>query len=297
VILDVQPGGNIEFMTRGSDGGTTSWIAGTTHATPVFLMLARTGSTVAGSVSNDGTTWTTVGTATITLPATVDAGLAVTSHTTTQLATATFDAVAVQASSPPPPPPPPPSSTTDVVIYASDVPASALHGSWTTASDSTSPGGVKLSTPNNGTANTSAPLSTPVDYVDVAFQADAGVSYTLWLRLKALNNDKLNDSIWVQFSDASVNGTAMYPMNSTSALLVNLATDSTASSLNNWGWTHGAYWLTQPATVRFSASGGHTMRIQVREDGVQLDQIVLSSTTYVSSPPGGPTNDTTIVSK
>jgi hypothetical protein len=41
----------------------------------------------------------------------------------------------------------------------------------------------------------------------------------------------------------------------------------------------------------------HTMRVQVREDGVQLDQIVLSPTTYLSAAPGPPTADSTIVAK
>ena len=78
---------------------------------------------------------------------------------------------------------------------------------------------------------------------------------------------------------------------------MNLATDGTGSSLNGWGWDHGAYWLTQPATLTFASSGVHTMRIQVREDGVQLDQIVLSPTTYLSAAPGPPTADSTIVPK
>jgi hypothetical protein len=39
------------------------------------------------------------------------------------------------------------------------------------------------------------------------------------------------------------------------------------------------------------------MRIQVREDGVQLDQIVLSSSQFLSAAPGSVTNDTTIVPK
>jgi hypothetical protein len=33
--------------------------------------------------------------------------------------------------------------------------------------------------------------------------------------------------VWVQFSDASADGSAVYPINSTSGLLVNLATDAT----------------------------------------------------------------------
>jgi len=115
--------------------------------------------------------------------------------------------------------------------------------------------------------------------------------------VEALNNSKYNDSLWVQFSDARANGAAIYQLNSTSGLLVNLATDGTANSLNGWGWQNAAYWLSQPTTVTFANSGTHTLRIQIREDGVQLDQIVLSRATYLASAPGGTTNDTTIVPK
>ena len=119
----------------------------------------------------------------------------------------------------------------------------------------------------------------------------------MWLRLRAINNNKYNDSVWVQFSDAQVNGFAVDQIGTTNGLLVNLATDSSAVSLNGWGWANGAYWLSQAATVTFAASGTHTLRVQIREDGVELDQIVLSPATYLSTPPGPPTNDTTIVRK
>jgi hypothetical protein len=39
------------------------------------------------------------------------------------------------------------------------------------------------------------------------------------------------------------------------------------------------------------------MRIQTREDGVLIDQIVLSATRYAASPPGAASNDATIVPK
>jgi hypothetical protein len=101
----------------------------------------------------------------------------------------------------------------------------------------------------------------------------------------------------VQFSDALVNGSPAYPLNTTSALLVNLATDGTASSLRDWGWQNGAYWLNQPTTVTFATSGSHRMRIQVREDGVLIDQIVLSPERYRTRAPGSVSADTVIVSK
>jgi glucose/arabinose dehydrogenase len=190
-----------------------------------------------------------------------------------------------------------PSPLSDVVVYASDIPASSLHGTWSVATDSGSPGGVKLVTPDNGVAHTGSPLAAPIDYVDVTFNANSATPYTLWLRLKALNNNKLNDAVWVQFSDATFNGTPIYPINSTSALLVNLATDASAGSLNAWGWQHGAYWLSQPTTLTFSTNGPHTIRVQVREDGVQFDQIVLSPQSYHDRSPGPVGGDGTIVPK
>jgi len=190
--------------------------------------------------------------------------------------------------------PPPPAN---IVIYAGDIPSSALHGSWTTASDASAAGGIKLMTPDNGFASTDAPPATLIHYVDVTFTAQANTPYTLWLRFQALSNSKWNDSLWVQFSDARVNGAPIYPLNTTSALDVNLATDATAGSLNRWGWQNGAYWLSQPTTVTFAANGTHTLRIQLREDGVQLDQIVLSPTTFLNTRPGSLTDDSTIVPK
>ena len=97
-------------------------------------------------------------------------------------------------------------------------------------------------------------------------------------------NSKWNDAVWVQFSDARANGSSVYPLNSTSGLLVNLATDSGAGSLNAWGWENSAYWLSQSTTVSFANSGAHTLRIQVREDGVEFDQIVLSPATIFGGP-------------
>ena len=148
-----------------------------------------------------------------------------------------------------------------------------------------------------GVANTSGALAAPVDYVDVTFTAVAGTPYTLWLRLRALNNSKYNDSLFVQFSDAIAAGSPVYAINTTAGLAVNLATDSTGGSLQAWGWQNGAYWLSQATTVTFAASGTHTLRLQVREDGVQFDQLVLSPTTFLNTAPGPAGNDSTIVPK
>ena len=296
VILDVRPDGTVELMTRSATNGSTAWLAGAAQGLPVWLKLVRSGNTVTGYVSSNGSTWATVGSTTTSIPASAAVGLMVTSHDVNTLNTSTFDNVAVTTPSGPPPPPPPP-TTSNVVVYASDVATAAIHGSWSKATDSTSPGSVKLVTPDNGVANANNPLASPTDYFDVTFNADANTPYRIWLRLKATANSKFNDAVWVQFSDALASGSPVYQLNSTSGLLVNLATDGSANSLNNWGWQNTAYWLSQATTLTFASSGPHTLRIQIREDGVQLDQIVLSPSTYLSSAPGSVTNDNTIVPK
>jgi len=95
VILDVRPNGSIEFMSRSIDGGSTTYLSGATQTAPVWLKLTRTGTNVAGFISSNGTTWSQVGTTTLSVAAPAYVGLAVTSHYPTQLSTAVFDNVAV----------------------------------------------------------------------------------------------------------------------------------------------------------------------------------------------------------
>ena len=41
VILDLRPTGDIEFMSRAANGGSTSWIAGAVQPAPVWLKLGK----------------------------------------------------------------------------------------------------------------------------------------------------------------------------------------------------------------------------------------------------------------
>ena len=49
--------------------------------------------------------------------------------------------------------------------------------------------------------------------------------------------------------------------------------------------------------VRFTNGGNHTIRVQTREDGVEIDQIVLSPMRFFTRAPGAVTGDQTIVQK
>jgi hypothetical protein len=189
-------------------------------------------------------------------------------------------------------------SLSDIVVYARDV--TEFGESWELVNDPTAAGGSRLSSVNQGWSATEQPLADPTRYFDVSVQAQANVDYRVWARLSALDDNKYNDAVWLQFSGATAGGTPRYEIGTADGLLVNLATTSTATSLNGWGWADGAYWMSsavQPSILRFATSGSHQIRVQVREDGVSLDQIVLSPDTYLSSAPGNVTADTTIVSK
>jgi regulation of enolase protein 1 (concanavalin A-like superfamily) len=115
----VSAGKGLAFQWRGSASGTSNSTSGPFATAPYWVRMSRAGNTFTADVSTDGTNWTTVGSQTIAMNATIQVGLAVTSHLDGSVSTATFDSVAIGAAAPPPPPPPPPSlpsgwSTTDV---------------------------------------------------------------------------------------------------------------------------------------------------------------------------------------
>jgi hypothetical protein len=182
----------------------------------------------------------------------------------------------------------------DIVLYAADAKPQHLRG-WFKVADPSSPNGTKLATNDAGWSSTETPGTGAGTSVDFSFTPPQAGTYKIWLRLKATGNSKWNDSVWVQFSDASVNGSPVYRLASNSALLVNLE-DCFGCGPSEWGWQDNAWWLSQ-STVVALARGPQTIRILTREDGVQLDQIVLSPARYLSSPPGPVKNDTTIVAK
>ena len=169
----------------------------------------------------------------------------------------------------------------DIVLYAAD--ASNVRGNWSLAADSSAAGGQRMSSADLGWSSTDSALVAPADSFDFTFAAAANTRYHVWLRLKASGNSKFNDSAFVQFSDAvDGNGSAIYRIGTTNGLFVNLQSCN-GCALSGWGWLDGAYWLSQTTRVAFASSGTHTLRVQTREDGVSIDQIVLSSAAYLNT--------------
>ena len=139
-------------------------------------------------------------------------------------------------------------------------------------------------------------LANPANYFELTFQVEAHVAYHLWMRGKADKNAWANDSVYVQFS-GSVNaaGAEINRIGTTGAATVSIE-DGTNAGLLGWGWADDSYGgFGSP--MYFGTSGPQTIRIQVREDGLSLDQIVLSADTYAVTPPGATKSDTTVVAR
>jgi len=194
----------------------------------------------------------------------------------------------------PPPPPPPPGAKT-IVLWGSKVATSDLHGNWQKLADSTASGGSAVWNVDHGASKIAPALGSPANHFEQTFTAFTGTAYHLWVRLRAQNNSLGNDSIDLQFSDSLTStGDATMRIGTTSSAEVVLQAGPSDTSVNNWGWSDNG-WGSPGTDVYFASTGTHTVRVQQREDGAIVDEIVLSPTTYLSSPPGPHDNDTTIL--
>jgi hypothetical protein len=198
------------------------------------------------------------------------------------------------AGAPPPPPPPPPGATT-IVLWSSNTPAAGLHGNFAPVADATASGGSALRNPDFGQSKISPALTAPVNYFERTFTVFHGVAYHLWVRMKAQNNALGNDSVHAQFSGSVDSfGTATWRIGTTSSAEIVLQNGPNDPSDNGWGWADNG-WGTLGPNIFFTEDGVQTVRVQQREDGAIIDEIVLSPDTYLSTPPGARDNDATIL--
>jgi hypothetical protein len=154
-----------------------------------------------------------------------------------------------------------------------------------------------MASPDTGAPKILTPQANPAKYFEVSFVADPTQTYKLWIRGKAERNSWSNDSAYVQFSGATdTSGNPAWQIGTTSALPFNLE-ECSGCGISGWGWEDDGWGaVNQNGTLlRFPQGGWQTIRIQTREDGLSIDQIVLSSERYISTRPGKAKNDTTIL--
>jgi alpha-tubulin suppressor-like RCC1 family protein/regulation of enolase protein 1 (concanavalin A-like superfamily) len=105
-MVVVTPGNGVAFQRRlSTNGGSVTTTVGGVTA-PVWVKLELRTDTVIASYSTDGANWMVLGTEQFLIPASVEAGLAMTSHKAGSLCTATFTGVSLTSSSSKLPPSP-----------------------------------------------------------------------------------------------------------------------------------------------------------------------------------------------
>jgi beta-propeller repeat-containing protein len=183
----------------------------------------------------------------------------------------------------------------DIVLYAADA---ALHGNYNRSADPTAAAARRIWDPVSGVASLDAPSAAPVDYFDIAFQAPAGVEFRLWMRGSAAMNSTTYDSVWAQFSDSvDAAGQPIWRIGSSAGMAMSLE-ECDGCGVSGWGWhDDGSGVGVRGPSVRFAATGGHTLRIQTRETGLGIDQLILSSHKWLTARPGAPKKSTNVYPK
>jgi hypothetical protein len=189
-------------------------------------------------------------------------------------------------------PPPAVSDPRELVLYAAD--AENIRGAWRLEPNGGAAGGAHIHQPNAGVPKINSPASDPAHSFELTFTPVAGVAYRLWIRGRADNNSYENDSVWIQFSGSvDASGNAIWRTGTTSATWAGVE-NCAGCGLSGWGWSDNGYGGFGPV-VRFATSEEQTLRVQAREDGISIDQIVLSAARFMTDAPGAPKNDSTIL--
>jgi hypothetical protein len=173
------------------------------------------------------------------------------------------------------------------------------RGNWEVVADSSAASGVRIHDRNAGAPKVTGPFVDPATgSAGTFFIADPTQIYKLWVRLKADGNSFVNDSVWIQMTGAVDNaGREIGAPGTNSGIEINLE-ECSGCGVSGWGWRDeawGAKGMTGTMTLRFPQGGPQWLRFQTREDGVSVDQFVLSAEKYLTTRPGTVKNDSVIL--
>ena len=172
----------------------------------------------------------------------------------------------------------------EVVVYASDLPKSALSefDFW---NDPASPGGRMIGTPNNGDQLDPPPENDP--HVSFKVEVQRGVPYRCWIHMKVgpPKGKSQANILWVQFSDAVDKASKEAFKPDTGSYLT-----ARGPAREGWIWVGCdlADGKSSEPLVYFRTSGEVTVRLQAGMEGVGFDQFLLSPARFLEKPPSEP---------
>ena len=161
----------------------------------------------------------------------------------------------------------------EVVVYASDLPKSALS-EFEFWNDPASPGGKMVGTTNNGDELDPPPENDPHVTFKVAVQR--GIPYRCWIHMRvgSPKGKSQANKLWVQLTDAVDEANQEVFKPGTGSYL-------TAHWPAQLGWT----WVGCGPRISFRTSGDVTVRLQAGMEGVGFDQFLLSPARFLETPP------------
>jgi hypothetical protein len=180
----------------------------------------------------------------------------------------------------------------DIVLNTADMQIQGAR--WKKVAEPTAATGTAIHNANVPEPKITAALANPASYVEAAFRAAAGVPYRLWVRMRADGDSFSNDSVYAQFSGSvNASGAATARIGSANALSIVLE-EGNGAGVQGWGWGDSSYGGLG-APIYFNQDGVQKIRIQQREDGIKIDQIVISANAHFDDAPGASKADATIV--
>jgi len=172
-------------------------------------------------------------------------------------------------------------SAPEVLVYAADLPKSALS-EFSFWDDPASPGGKMIGTPNTGDELDPPPENDP--HVTFKVKVQSGVAYRCWIHMKvgAPKGKSQANMFWVQFSDAVDKANKQVLKPGTESYL-------TAQGPAQLGWAWVKCNLAESngseSLIYFRRSGEITVRLQAGMEGVGFDQFLLSPARFLENAP------------
>jgi len=172
------------------------------------------------------------------------------------------------------------SGVPEIVVYASDLPESALSefDFW---KDPAAPGGKLVGTPNTGGELDPPPENDP--HVTFKVKVQAGVPYRCWIHMKVgkPKGKSQANKFWVQFTEAVDKDNQAILKPRTGSYLT-----AQGPAQEGWAWVSCDFaGAKTPSLIYFKTSGEITVRLQAGMEGVGFDQLILSPAKFLEKPP------------
>ena len=240
-FIAVTPGNGVTWQYRLTAGGGTSWNQTSGLNAPYWVKLVRSGTLFTGYRSPDGTAWTEQGKMTNSMTSTVYVGLALTSHNSSSLGTATFDNVTVQ-----PGWPVAPAAPAGLTATAGD---GSVALNWSASATATNYF-VKRST-TSGSGYTAVATNTSLAFTNMGLNNGTLYYYVV----SALNGaGESTNSTQISARPTSSASVAMNAANAAGQLQISWPADHTGwqlqSQTNNLTSGLGTNWVNVPASMQ-----------------------------------------------